>query len=134
MTVKNVLRVLFGLFMIGAGIIHFVRPDFYVRIMPQILPFKEMLVAISGIAEMLLGVLLIVPRTSRIAAWGLVLLLIAVYPANIYMAIEADQFRDIAPSNLFHVIRLPLQFVMIGLCLWFTRTEHKIASEVSPNT
>jgi uncharacterized membrane protein len=123
MTLKNILRILFGLIMIGAGINHFVMPDFYIRIIPQFLPFKDLLVAISGIAEIVLGALLMLPRTSRIAAWGLIALLIAVYPANIYMAVEADQFRDIAPSNWFHIIRLPLQFVMIALCLWFARPE-----------
>src|SRR5688500_18893965 len=134
MTVKNVLRVVFGVFMIFAGIMHFVRPDFYVRIMPPILPFKEAAVAISGIAEILLGAGLIVPRTKRIAARGLVALLVAVYPANIYMAVEADQFRDVAPSNWFHIIRLPLQFVMIGLCLWFTRPEYKIEKGSDQNS
>ena len=120
---KTVARILFGLFFIVAGIMHFVIPQFYVRIVPPILPFKAAIVAISGIAEIALGALLIIPRTIGIAAWGLVALLIAVYPANIYMALNADQFRDIAPSNTFHYIRLPLQFVMIGLALWLTRTN-----------
>jgi uncharacterized membrane protein len=134
MSIKTVLRIVFGIFMIVAGIMHFVRPDFYARIMPPILPFKAALVAISGVAEMLLGAGLIVPRTQRISAWGLVALLVAVYPANIYMAVEADHFRDIAPSNWFHIIRLPLQFVMIGLCVWFALPEHKIAKRSEQNS
>src|SRR5687767_8838605 len=112
--IKIVSRYLFGLFMITAGIMHFVVPNFYIRIIPPPIPFKEAVVLISGLVEIALGALLILPRTSRAGAWGLVALLIAVYPANIYMAVQADQFLDIAPSMAFHVIRLPLQFVMIG--------------------
>lgn len=134
MSIKSVLRIVFGAFMIVAGIMHFVRPDFYVRIMPPMLPFKAAAVAISGIAEMVLGAGLIVRRTQRIAAWGLVALLVAVYSANVYMAVEADRFRDIAPSNWFHIIRLPLQFVMIGLCVWFGLPEHKIAKGSEQNS
>lgn len=117
---------MFGLFMMFAGIMHFVIPQFYIRIVPPILPAKAAIVAISGIAELVLGALLIVPHTAHLAAWGLIALLVAVYPANIYMAIEADRFRDVASSNLFHVIRLPLQFVMIGLCYWFTRSDKSL--------
>src|SRR5690242_9719121 len=99
--VKTVARILFGLLFIAAGIAHFLIPQSYIRIVPPILPFKAALVAISGVAEIALGTLLMIPRTMKIAAWGLVALLIAVYPANIYMALNADQFRDIAPSNIF---------------------------------
>src|SRR5262245_13585201 len=101
MSIKNVLRVLFGLSMICTGTLHFTMPDFYVRIMPPFIPLKDLMVAISGVAEIVLGILLIIPRTHRLAAWGLVALLIAVYPANIYMAVEADKFRDISPSDWF---------------------------------
>lgn len=126
MTFKTMMRVVFGAFIIFAGIMHFTRPDFYIRITPPILPYKEAIVIVSGLAEIGLGIGLIVPHTRRIAAWGLVALLVAVYPANIYMALEAEQFRDVAPSNWFHLIRLPMQFLMIALCVWFARSTYKI--------
>jgi uncharacterized membrane protein len=119
---KTAARILFGLFFIAAGINHFVMPQLYMRIEPPLIPFPDAVVIVSGIAEIALGAGLIVPQTSRWSAWGLVALLIAVYPANIFMAVRYDQFLDVAPSIVFHIIRLPLQFVMIGLALWFTRS------------
>jgi uncharacterized membrane protein len=80
------MRVLLAIFFIGAGIMHFVIPDAYIRIVPPLLPAPGLLVFLSGIAEIMGGIGLLVPFTQRAAAWGLVLLLIAVFPANIYMA------------------------------------------------
>jgi uncharacterized membrane protein len=121
MSIKVIARIVFGLFFIAAGVMHFVMPQSYARIVPPALVYRYAIVLVSGLAEIVLGVALMVPQTSRWAAWGLVALLIAVYPANIYMALHYDEFLDVAPSIWFHVIRLPLQFVMIGLALWFTR-------------
>ena len=71
--------------MVGAGTLHFIKPDFYLKIMPPYLPLHLELVYLSGFFEIALGVLLLVPRLSRFAAWGIIALLIAVFPANIYV-------------------------------------------------
>src|SRR5450755_798263 len=94
-----------ALFMIGAGTLHFIQPDFYVKIMPPYLPLHLELVYLSGFFEIVLGLLLIAPRFSRLAAWGIIALLIAVFPANIYLY----QHQEILPAPEFvHLLRLPL--------------------------
>lgn len=70
---------LLAIFMITTGIMHFVNPAFFLKIMPPYLPLHRELVLVSGVFEVLLGVLLLVPRTSRMAAWGIVALLIVMY-------------------------------------------------------
>ena len=102
-----------SLFYIMAGTNHFISPDWYVRIVPPILPFKTAIVYISGILEIILGSLLIFPKTRFIAGWGIIILLVAVYPANIYVALTNGEAMDITPLIAWG--RLPFQFVLIGL-------------------
>ena len=80
---KAVSKYVLAVFMIGAGMMHFAKPDFYVKIMPPYLPAHYELVILSGIFEVVLGALLLVPKLSSLAAWGMIALLIAVFPANI---------------------------------------------------
>jgi uncharacterized membrane protein len=100
-----------------AGAMHFIRPHFYRAIVPPFLPNPERLVAISGAIEIILGVLLLFPSTRSIAAWGVILLLIAVFPANIYMA-YSPQFQDLSP--LIRWGRLPIQFLLIAWAYQYT--------------
>jgi len=116
---KLVLLVLFGAFFIVAGITHFTNQAFFTAIVPPYLPWPVALVVISGIAEIGLGVLLLIRRTSRLAAWGLIALLIAVFPANVHMAMNPQLYPDTSPTAL--LIRLPLQGVLIAVAYWFTR-------------
>ena|ERR1700677_3452621 len=116
--VRVVMRWLFGLLFVAAGANHFLSASFYVSIMPPNLPWHLTLVYISGVAEMALGVLLLVPRFQAAAAWGLVALLIAVTPANLYMAMNPDLFPAFDPALLW--ARLPLQGVLIAWAYWFT--------------
>ena len=116
---KSVVRVLYGAAFIFAGVSHFTNRDFFASIVPQYLPWPALLVYISGVAEILLGGLLMVPMTSRQAAWGLIVLLIAVFPANIHMAMNPQLFPDISLTAL--LVRLPLQLVFIAIAYWFTR-------------
>ena len=96
---RIVLTWLFGLLFAAAGLNHFVNTDFYVGIMPPQLPWHRELVYISGAIEVLLGVLLLMPRYRRIAAWGLVALLVAVFPANLHMALHPDLFPAFSPGR-----------------------------------
>lgn len=103
-----------------AGINHFIDAAFYLRMMPPVLPAPLFLVYLSGIFEIALGVLLLVPKFSRLAAWGLIALLVAVFPANIYMAMNPQLFAGISPTALY--LRLPLQLVLIAWAYWFTKS------------
>ncbi|HZF07773.1 MAG TPA: MauE/DoxX family redox-associated membrane protein [Thermoanaerobaculia bacterium] len=115
----NVMRWALGLFFIIAGIAHFVRPDVYLKIMPPYLPWHRGLVFLSGVAEVVLGALVLVPRCTVPAAWGLIALLVAVFPANLYMAQNPGLFPKLSPTLLW--LRLPLQAVLIGWAYWVAR-------------
>lgn len=118
---RSALRVLLALIMIGAGVVHFVRPDGFVRIVPAFLPAPLALVLISGVFEVLGGVGLLVPFSRRWASLGLIALFVAVFPANINMAVN-----DIQPSGehvptLLLWLRLPLQALLIAWAWWVGR-------------
>ncbi len=115
---KRISRLSLALFMVVAGSMHFINPDFYVAIMPPYLPWHLALVYLSGLCEIVLGLLLLLPRTSQTAAWGIVALLVAVFPANIYLY----QHQDLLPAPpLIHLLRLPLQGVFLAWAYWHTR-------------
>jgi len=101
----------------GAGVAHFVWPDVFVRIVPPYLPAPRVLVLVSGAAEILGGVGVLVPSVRVAAGWGLILLLVAVFPANVHMALHPDDFARIPRWALY--ARLPLQLVLI---LWVYAT------------
>lgn len=117
-TIKTISKFVLAIFIIGAGIMHFVNPSFFLKIMPQYLPLHKELVLVSGVCEALLGILLLIPAYSRWAAWGIVALLIAVFPANLYVYQHQEL---IAAPPLVHLLRLPLQGVFILWAYWHTR-------------
>jgi uncharacterized membrane protein len=111
-------KFMLAIFMVGAGTVHFVKPDFYMKIMPPYVPWHLELIYLSGLFEIALGLLLLVPRFTRLAAWGIIALLIAVFPANIYLY----QHQELVPgSPILHLFRLPLQGVFILWAFWHTR-------------
>ena len=103
------------------GILHFVNPEPFLRIVPPILPWPGALVFISGVAEIAGSIGLLFRRTRRVAAYGLVLLLVAVFPANIYMAVVNIPFPGIAGQPWAQWFRLPLQVVFIVWVWRFTK-------------
>ncbi len=115
---KAALRVLLALFFIGAGVNHFLKTGFYLRMMPPYVPFHLAMVQISGVAEIVLGLLLLLPATSALAAWGLIALLVAVFPANLQMALHPETFPEFGRTGLW--LRLPLQAVLIAWSYWYT--------------
>ncbi len=120
--IKPISKYLLAIFMIVAGTMHFVNPDFFLKIVPPYLPLHRELVLVSGVCEILLGVLLLIPRSSHLAAWGIVALLIAVFPANVYLF----QNQDLMPASpLIHFLRLPLQGVFILWAYWHKRPAEK---------
>ena len=116
---KTALRCLLSAMMIAIGILHLVRPEKFVAIVPDWLPAPRVLVAGSGICEILGGVGLLVKRVRKAAAWGLVALFIAVFPANVNMAVNKI-FTD-NPWILWG--RLPFQAVLVAWAWWFTRSD-----------
>lgn len=108
-----------GLLFIAAGALHFVRPAMYQKIVPLQFGHAAELVAISGVAEIAGGVGLLAPQTRRAAGLGLIALLLAVWPANIYMAVDAGRFASVAPAWALWA-RVPLQ---LGLIWWVERVS-----------
>ena len=98
---------------VAAGTLHFVRPDAYERIMPDYLPAHHELVLISGAAEIAGGLGVAFAQTRRWSGLWLAALLLAIFPANVNMAVNSEHFRSIAPALLW--ARLPLQ----GLLIWW---------------
>jgi len=114
---KTVSRYVLAFFLVGTGMLHLLTPDFFLRIMPPYLPLHEELVLLSGVIEVGLGILLLVPRWSCHAAWGTMALLVAVFPANVYLY----QHQEILPASpLLHLLRLPMQGVFVLWAYWHT--------------
>ncbi|MEH2162840.1 MAG: DoxX family protein [Nostoc sp.] len=120
---KEILRVVLAISIIVVGVTHFVIPEPYVKIMPPQLPYPLGLVYLSGFYEILGGIGLLVPPVSEAAAWGLIALFIAVYPANINMAVNHIQLEHIPNSPWVHVIRLPFQGVLIAWAWWYAKSS-----------
>ncbi|HEY8298669.1 MAG TPA: hypothetical protein VIG32_11680 [Candidatus Baltobacteraceae bacterium] len=114
---RRIALVLLGAFFIAAGINHFVHAAFYIRIVPPWLPAPGLLVAVSGICEALGGAGVLVPATRRIAGIGLIALLVAVFPANVQMALHPQLYGDVGSPTAFYV-RLPLQVVVVAWVWW----------------
>ena len=106
-------------FYISIGISHFTDPNWFLQIVPPYLPFKLELVYVSGFFEIIFGLMLILPSLRYCAGWGLILLLIAVYPANIYLAQTNGAAMN--TSALVAWGRLPFQFLFIGIAYWHTK-------------
>jgi len=117
--IKQISKCLLAAAFILAGINHFIMPAFYLRMMPPYLPAPLFLIYLSGFLETGFGIALLIPKCSRRAAWGIILLLIAVFPANIYMAMNTELFPDLNPLIIY--LRLPLQIVLITWVYWHTK-------------
>jgi uncharacterized membrane protein len=128
---KKIMKLLLAVFFVAGGINHFVNPDFYLKIMPPYLPWHRELVYLSGVLEAVFGAMLMIPRYSRLAAWGIIAVLIGVFPANIHMAVNSHLYPEISPIALW--LRLPLQGVLIAWAYWFTRSETSQAARAAVN-
>jgi uncharacterized membrane protein len=120
MTLSGFLLYPMSLLYVAAGINHFVHPRVYLKIMPACIPHHGAMVAVSGVAEIVLGLLLLPAVTRVAAAWLIIGLLVAVFPANIQMA--ADYSRQDHPQLWIALLRLPLQGVLL---YWAWLYTHK---------
>jgi len=112
-----------GIFFIIVGVTHFTNPDFFLSIVPPYLPAPLALVYVSGCFEILGGLGVMLPATRTLAGYGLLALLVAVYPANIHMAMNPD----IPPAALYG--RLPIQFVFAWVVWWAMRPPRHVGHE-----
>ena len=120
---KNLSIYLLSLFYIYVGIKHFIDPNWFLYIIPPYLvKIGIELVYISGFFEILFGVFLLIPKYRKLAAYGIILLLIAVYPANIYLALNEEPQKLLGISSFAASwIRLPIQFILIGLAYYHSK-------------
>ncbi|MDQ2872170.1 MAG: DoxX family protein [Candidatus Eremiobacteraeota bacterium] len=128
---RRIALVLLGVFFIAAGVNHFAHLAVYVRMIPPSLPDARALVQISGVCEILGGVGVLVPAVRRAAGIGLIALLIAVFPANVQMALHPVLYADLGSAAAFYV-RLPLQLVAIAWVWWVT-PGRPYASRATPS-
>ena len=119
--IKEIFRVIHAVAIIVVGITHFIVPEQYARIVPPQLPYPFELVYISGFFEILGGIGLVIPFVSVAAAWGLIALYIAVFPANINMAVNSIPIDGIPHIPWLYWARLPFQAVLIAWAYWYTR-------------
>jgi uncharacterized membrane protein len=119
MTIMTLGKILLAVIFVAGGIMHFVATPAYLRIMPPVLPDPRLLVQISGICEILGGIGLLLPASQGFAAWGLIALLVAVSPANIYMALDHAHWPRIPEWALW--ARVPLQLPLIAWAWLYTR-------------
>ena len=117
-SLKSATRALIGASFVWIGVLHFADPTPFVSIMPPYLPWHLELVYVSGVFEIIGGLGLIYPRTRRLAAWGLVALLIAVYPANIHMLVNEVYVPGMPQEKWALWARMPLQVVFAIGVLW----------------
>ena len=122
------LWLLAGLF-VTAGVLHFVRTDVFVGIVPPYLPAPKLLVYLSGAFEIIGGLGLLIPKFRRVACWGLILLLIAVFPANVFMATDPDRFVNAGIPLWAIYLRLPFQGVLVLWVASILKTARRPPSE-----
>ena len=119
---------LLALFLVFGGFNHLMNPGFYVAIMPPELPNPEWLNVLSGLAEIVLGVFVLEPRVRVICAWGIIALLIAIFPANMYAATNAIGPDGPGTANATAAyVRLPFQALFILWAWWYTRPDSESA-------
>jgi uncharacterized membrane protein len=128
---RTLVRLLLAALFLVAGTIHLHDPAFFLPIMPPWIPFPIVCIEVSGIFELLggLGVLIPARPVQFLAGWGLTLLLVAVFPANIYMATAHIQIHGFPSQPWMGWARLPFQPLLIAAILWVTPAWHKPCSE-----
>ena len=109
---------------VTVGIKHFTSTDFFVAIVPPIITWKEEAVLVSGFIEVILGVLLLFNQTRKLAAWGIILLLIAVFPANIYLCFSEIARETLNISKNQALFRIPFQIPLMIISYWHSKETH----------
>lgn len=128
-TPKRVLLYVMGIAYVLAGANHFIDIDFYRPMMPPYLPLHDALIYLSGVAEIALGLGVLVPRLRVASAWGLIALLIAVFPANMHIALNNVPLGGAQEGfGAMNWVRLPFQALFIAWAWWYTRADDALPS------
>ena len=131
---QRIFLLLAAVFYVSSGILHFVKTGVYLKIMPPYIPWHLAMVRLSGVCEILGGFGLLLPTTRRVAAWGLVALLIAVFPANVYMVTNPVETGVTALPVAVRWGRLPLQLLLVIWVLWCSEGPSRKKSAFSATT
>lgn len=115
----NLSAIFMGILYTSAGALHFIKPKMYLKIMPPYLPAPLFLVYASGLAEIVVGIMVCFPSTRVWGAWGVIALLVAVFPANLYMYQQGGARFGMSDTAL--LVRLPVQLVLIAWAYLYTR-------------
>jgi uncharacterized membrane protein len=118
---KSILIIISSIFYTIVGVKHFIEPDYFLSIIPPYLPFHIELVYISGFFEILFGLMILFPKYRYYGSIGLILLLIAVFPANIYLAQSKEAQEAIGASQQIAIWRLPMQGILIWIAYWIRK-------------
>jgi len=119
--IKSFLIIISSIFYVVVGIKHFIEPEYFLSIVPPYLPYHLELVYISGLFEILFGLLILFPKYRYYGAIGLILLLVAVFPANIYLAQSKEAQEAIGATQEIATWRLPIQGVLIWIAYYIRR-------------
>ena len=119
--IKSFLIIISSIFYVIVGIKHFIDPEYFLTIIPPYLPYHLELVYISGLFEVLFGLLILFPKFRYYGAIGLILLLVAVFPANIYLAQSKEAQEAIGATQQIATWRLPIQGVLIWIAYYIRR-------------
>lgn len=125
---KELMRGVLAGSIVTVGVLHFVKSHQFSQMVPSVLPYPLSLVYISGFFEILGGIGLIIPQVSVAAAWGIIALFIAVFPANINMAMNHVVIAGIPDNSLLYWLRLPFQAVLIAWAWWYTNSAQTLSS------
>ena len=120
---KKITIYIISLLYINIGVQHFINPDFFITIVPPIIKWKVKAVIISGFIEILLGILLLFQQSRKLASWGIILLLIAVFPANIYLYISENARETLNISKNQALFRMPFQITLIIISYWHSKKQ-----------
>lgn len=121
---KNITILTLGLLYIIIGIKHFTETNFFIPIVPPFISFKKEVVLVSGLLEIILGLFLLFKKTRRVSAYGIIILLIAVFPANIYLFISETPRIILGISQKQALIRMPFQIPLILIAFWHSSESH----------
>lgn len=134
-TTKRILLYVMAGFYIVAGVMHFISPAAYLPMMPPYLPWHLELVYLSGAAEFLLGAAVLMPQTRQHAVWGIIALLIAIFPANIHIALNnVPLFGATEGAGIWNWVRLPLQGVLIAWAWWYVQPDEQVEDDGGQHT
>ena len=119
--IKSFLIIISSIFYVTVGIKHFIEPEYFLSIVPPYLPYHLELVYVSGLFEVLFGILILLPKYRYYGAIGLILLLIAVFPANIYLAQNEIAQEAIGATQEIAIWRLPIQGILIWIAYFIRK-------------